>query len=68
MLEELSYKAQAAAGYDGAFAEVTTHFAPYLLRAAHIMPGMRVLDIAAGTDRGRSGSQCYRFGRLRHCR
>ena len=49
MLEELSYKAQAAAGYDGAFAEVTTHFAPYLLRAAHIMPGMRVLDIAAGT-------------------
>jgi ubiquinone/menaquinone biosynthesis C-methylase UbiE len=49
MTEELSYKTQAAAGYDGAFAEVTTHFAPYLVRAAHITTGMRILDIAAGT-------------------
>jgi ubiquinone/menaquinone biosynthesis C-methylase UbiE len=47
--ETLSYKAQAAAGYDRAFAQVTTHFAPCLLRAAHVMPGMRILDIAAGT-------------------
>jgi ubiquinone/menaquinone biosynthesis C-methylase UbiE len=47
--EELTYRDEAAAGYDGAFARVTTHFAPYLLRAAHIAPGMRVLDIAAGT-------------------
>src|SRR5258706_5483019 len=39
----------AMAQYDGAFAQVTTHFAPFLLRAAHITPGMRVLDIATGT-------------------
>jgi len=32
-----------------AFAPVTTHFVPFLLRAAHIAPGMRVLDIATGT-------------------
>jgi ubiquinone/menaquinone biosynthesis C-methylase UbiE len=49
MSEELTYKDEAAAGYDRAFARVTTHFAPYLLRAARIAPGMRVLDIAAGT-------------------
>jgi ubiquinone/menaquinone biosynthesis C-methylase UbiE len=49
MAAELSYGGKAAAGYDGAFAQVTTHFAPFLLRAAHIAPGMRVLDIATGT-------------------
>ena len=49
MAEELAYKDEAAAGYDRAFARVTTHFVPFLLRAAHISPGMRVLDIAAGT-------------------
>jgi ubiquinone/menaquinone biosynthesis C-methylase UbiE len=49
MSEELTYKDEAAAGYDRAFAQVTTHFAPYLLRAARIAPGTRVLDIAAGT-------------------
>ena len=49
MAEELTYKNEAAAGYDGAFAPITRHFAPFLLRAAHIAPGMRVLDIAAGT-------------------
>ena len=49
MAEELSYKGNAAAGYDAAFAQVTTHFAPRLLRAAHIAPGMHVLDIATGT-------------------
>jgi len=49
MAKELSYEGQAAAGYDGGFAQVTTHFAPFLLRAAHITPGMRVLDIATGT-------------------
>ena len=48
MAEELSW-GKAAAGYDGAFAQVTTHFAPFLLRAAHMKPGMRVLDIATGT-------------------
>ena len=46
---ELSWSKAAAAGYDGVFAQVTTHFAPFLLRAAHITPGMRVLDIATGT-------------------
>jgi ubiquinone/menaquinone biosynthesis C-methylase UbiE len=49
MAEELTYKNEAAAGYDRAFAPITTHFVPFLLRAAHIAPGMRVLDIAAGT-------------------
>lgn len=49
MAEELTYKEEAAAGYDRAFARVTTHFIPFLLRAAHVTPGMRVLDIATGT-------------------
>jgi ubiquinone/menaquinone biosynthesis C-methylase UbiE len=49
LAEELTYKNEAAAGYDRAFARVTRHFVPFLLRAAHIAPGMRVLDIAAGT-------------------
>lgn len=49
MAEELTYKNEAAAGYDRAFAPITTHFVPFLLRAAHIAPGMRVLDIATGT-------------------
>ena len=49
MTDELSYKDQAATGYDRAFAQVTTWFAPCLLRAAHIMPGMHILDIATGT-------------------
>lgn len=49
MADELAYKNEAAAGYDRAFAPITTHFVSFLLRAAHIAPGMRVLDIAAGT-------------------
>jgi ubiquinone/menaquinone biosynthesis C-methylase UbiE len=49
MAKELTYKNEAAAGYDRAFASVSTHFVPFLLRAARIGPGMRVLDIAAGT-------------------
>jgi len=49
MAEELTYRNEAAAGYDRAFARVSTHFVPFLLRAAHIAPGMRILDIAAGT-------------------
>ena len=49
MADELTYKKEAAAGYDRAFARVATHFVPLLLRAAHLAPGMRVLDIAAGT-------------------
>jgi ubiquinone/menaquinone biosynthesis C-methylase UbiE len=49
LAEELTYKNEAAAGYDRAFAPITRHFVPFLLRAARIAPGMRVLDIAAGT-------------------
>jgi ubiquinone/menaquinone biosynthesis C-methylase UbiE len=49
MAEELTYKNEAAAGYDRAFGHVSKHFMPSLLRAAQIVPGMRVLDIAAGT-------------------
>jgi ubiquinone/menaquinone biosynthesis C-methylase UbiE len=49
MPEELSFKDEAATEYDGAFAHVTAHFMPFLLRAADIAPGMRVLDIATGT-------------------
>jgi len=49
MAEELTYKDEAATGYDRAFARVTTYFVPLLLRAARIVPNMSVLDIAAGT-------------------
>lgn len=49
MTEALNYQVQAAAGYDGMFAQVTTHFAPALLRAARLTPAMSVLDIATGT-------------------
>jgi len=49
MAEELAFKDEAAAEYDHAFAHVTAHFMPFLLRAAHVAPGMRVLDIATGT-------------------
>jgi ubiquinone/menaquinone biosynthesis C-methylase UbiE len=49
MAGELTFKDEAAAEYDRAFAHVTAHFMPFLLRAAHIGPGMHVLDIATGT-------------------
>jgi ubiquinone/menaquinone biosynthesis C-methylase UbiE len=49
MSEELSFMDKAAAEYDRAFAHVTAHFMPFLLRAADVAPGMRVLDIATGT-------------------
>src|SRR5271165_735008 len=49
MAEALVFKDQAAAEYDRAFAHVTAHFMPFLLHAAHLAPGMRVLDIATGT-------------------
>src|ERR1700722_5936908 len=48
-MDELVFKGQAAAEYDRAFADVTRYFMPFLLRAARIARGMRVLDIAAGT-------------------
>ena len=49
MAGELAFKDEAAAEYDRAFAHVTAHFMPFLLRAAHLAPGIRVLDIATGT-------------------
>jgi ubiquinone/menaquinone biosynthesis C-methylase UbiE len=49
MAEELAFKDEAAAEYDRAFAHVTAYFMPFLLQAADITPGMRVLDIATGT-------------------
>ena len=49
MPEELTYKDEAAARYDQAFARVSRHFVPFLLRAARVVSGMRVLDVAAGT-------------------
>jgi ubiquinone/menaquinone biosynthesis C-methylase UbiE len=49
MAEELAFKDEAAAEYDRAFAHVTAYFMPFLLRAARVAPGMRVLDIATGT-------------------
>ena len=41
MADELVFKDEAAAEYDRAFAHVTAHFMPFLLRAAHIAPGMQ---------------------------
>lgn len=49
MTEQLSYRAEAATEYDRAFAHVSTHFLPFLLRAARLAPGQRVLDVASGT-------------------
>jgi ubiquinone/menaquinone biosynthesis C-methylase UbiE len=49
MAEELSFRTEAAAEYDRAFAHVTRYFMPFLVRAAEIAPGTRVLDIATGT-------------------
>ena len=49
MAEELSFRTEAAAEYDRAFAHVTRYFMPFLLRAADVAPGMRVLDVATGT-------------------
>ncbi len=48
-MAELTFQREAAAEYDRAFAHVTKYFMPFLLRAAHVAPGMRILDIATGT-------------------
>jgi ubiquinone/menaquinone biosynthesis C-methylase UbiE len=49
MAKDLVFRDEAAAEYDRAFAHVAAHFTPFLLRAASVAPGMRVLDIATGT-------------------
>jgi ubiquinone/menaquinone biosynthesis C-methylase UbiE len=48
-MAELVFQREAAAEYDRAFAHVTRYFMSFVLRAAHIAPGMRILDIATGT-------------------
>ena len=49
MAKELEYHDEAAVGYDSAFAHVSRHFLPFLLSAARVASGMKVLDIATGT-------------------
>jgi ubiquinone/menaquinone biosynthesis C-methylase UbiE len=49
MTSELAYHEEAAAEYDRAFAHVSRHFLPFLLSAAGVASGMKVLDIATGT-------------------
>src|SRR5262245_43341835 len=43
------YDATAAAGYERGFARISSHFIPFLLGAAGISAGHRVLDVATGT-------------------
>jgi ubiquinone/menaquinone biosynthesis C-methylase UbiE len=45
----LTYGDSAAAAYDEQMRRVTQQFAPFLLSAARLAPGHRVLDIATGT-------------------
>ncbi|WP_158670508.1 class I SAM-dependent methyltransferase [Bradyrhizobium guangdongense] len=56
MANELVYREEAAAEYDKAFAHVSSHFLPFLLSAARIGAGMKVLDIASGT--GLAAAEC----------
>lgn len=49
MAEELTFGAEAASEYDRAFAHVSSRFLPFVLRAARLAPGQRVLDVATGT-------------------
>jgi ubiquinone/menaquinone biosynthesis C-methylase UbiE len=49
VVSELVYKVEAASAYDRPVAHVSTHFLPFLLRAARLAPGQRVLDAATGT-------------------
>ncbi|TGQ29027.1 methyltransferase domain-containing protein [Mesorhizobium sp. M00.F.Ca.ET.216.01.1.1] len=48
-MAQLMYDAGAAAGYERAFARVSSHFIPFLLSAGHVASGQRVLDVATGT-------------------
>ena len=43
------YNNAAAAGYEQAFAHVSSHFMPFLLEAGRVAPGQHVLDVATGT-------------------
>lgn len=46
---EQLYDADAAAGYEQAFARVSSHFIPFLLKAGRVASGQCVLDVATGT-------------------
>jgi ubiquinone/menaquinone biosynthesis C-methylase UbiE len=48
-MAELTFRREAATEYDRAFAHVTRYFMPFVLRAAYVAPGMRILDVATGT-------------------
>jgi len=56
MAGELAYHDEAAAEYDRAFAHVSSYFLPFLLGAAGVAPGMKVLDVATGT--GLAAAEC----------
>jgi ubiquinone/menaquinone biosynthesis C-methylase UbiE len=58
MAKELAYHDEAAAEYDRAFAHVSSQFLPFLLSAADVAAGMKVLDIATGT--GLAAAECLR--------
>jgi ubiquinone/menaquinone biosynthesis C-methylase UbiE len=49
-MAELHFRETAAAGYDRAVRLMTRQLIPPLLRAARLALGMRVLDIATGTE------------------
>ena len=48
-MTQLMYDATAAAGYERGFAHISSHFIPFLLGAAGVSAGHRVLDVATGT-------------------
>jgi hypothetical protein len=52
-MAELQFRDAAAAGYDRSVGEMTRRIVPSLLGAARLAAGMRVLDIATGTDLAR---------------
>jgi ubiquinone/menaquinone biosynthesis C-methylase UbiE len=47
--DDLAFRGEAAAEYDRAFSHVSSHFLPFVLGAARLAPGHRVLDVATGT-------------------
>jgi ubiquinone/menaquinone biosynthesis C-methylase UbiE len=54
---ELTYRDSAAAEYDRLFGWVSRHFLLFLLQAARVAPGQRVLDVATGTGLAAEAAQ-----------
>ena len=48
-MAQLFYDAKSAAGYERGFARISSHFIPFLMDAAGVAPGHRILDVATGT-------------------